>query len=137
LPNVEFVSSRVRRVLDVDSEHFREVLSEAVRGSSLDTSTGSRDETFDSSSVETSGELLLLRFDTGNDGDCEEFFVNSSVEIEDLENFFVGFLFREECGVTFLPEELSGSKERFCRAAKTCQLVSPGGIEREETNEGS
>jgi hypothetical protein len=54
-----------------------------------------------------------------------------------LENFFVGFLFREECGVTFLPEELSGSEERFYGATKICELVDRRETRRVETNEGS
>jgi hypothetical protein len=79
----------------------------------LDSSTGSGDETFDSSGVESSCELFLFGFDSGDDGDGEEFFVDSAVQVEDLENFFVGLGFREERRVSLLPEELSGTEERF------------------------
>jgi hypothetical protein len=120
LPDLELVSSRVRRVLNGDTEHLGEVLTKAVGGSSLDTATSGRDETLDGGGVETSGELLLLRLDTGNDGNGEELLVNAAVEVEDLENLLVGFGLGEEGGVALLPEELTSTEEGLCER-QICQ----------------
>ena len=103
------------RILDLDVEHLGEVLAETVGGSGLDSSTGGRDETFDGGGEETSGELLVLGFDSLDHGDGEEFLVDSTVEVEDLVDFGFGFGSSEEGGVSFLPEELSSSEEGFWR----------------------
>ena len=68
-------------MLDGDVEHFREVLSEVMGCSSLNTSTGGWNESLDGSCVVSSGEFLLDRLDTRNDGDGEEVDVDSSVKI--------------------------------------------------------
>lgn len=111
LPHVELLSGRTTGVLDGDVEHLGEVLSEAVRRSTLDSSSGGRDESLDGRRVESSGELLLLRLDSRDDRDGEELFVDALVEGEDLEDLRVGLLGGEERGVALLPEELSGSEE--------------------------
>jgi hypothetical protein len=89
--------------------------------STLDTSTGSWDETFDSGRVVTTSEFLLLRLLTGNDRNGEEVGIYFTVEGEDVEDFLVGFGFVEECSVALLPEELSGPKEGFC--GESSQLI--------------
>lgn len=63
LPDIDFaLPRRIVGILNDDVEHFRarEVLSETVRGGSLDTTSGSGDEPFDSGSVQSTGEFLLL-----------------------------------------------------------------------------
>lgn len=100
-------------VLDFDVEHLGEVLTETVRRRSLDTSTGRRDKTLDGGGEETTGKLFVHRLDTLHHGHGEKLLVDPSVKIEDLVNFLLRFLTRLEGGVTFLPEELSGSQERF------------------------
>jgi hypothetical protein len=49
--------------------------------SSLNTSSGSWDESFDGGSVVSSGKLLLDGLDTWDDGDGEQVDVDSSVEV--------------------------------------------------------
>jgi hypothetical protein len=59
------------RAFDGDVKHFGKVLTEVMGCSSLNTSSGSRDESFNSGRVVSSGEFLLDRLDTGNNGDSE------------------------------------------------------------------
>ena len=52
-------------------------------------------------------ELLLLRFDTRNDGNSEEVDVRLAAEFESVASFFVGVGLRCICGVTFAPQEFT------------------------------
>lgn len=103
------------RILDGDIEHLRarEVLSEAVRGRTLNSTAGGGDEALDGSCVETPGELLLLGLNAGDDGHGEELLVHSSVEVEDLEHLLVRFRLGQMRGVALLPQELASTEERL------------------------
>lgn len=79
----------------------------------MDATARGGDETFDGGGVETACEFFLFGFDAGDDGNCEKFFVYATVEIEDLEDFGVGFGFGEVGSVALLPEELTGTEEGF------------------------
>jgi hypothetical protein len=69
----------------------------------LNTSSGGRDESLDSGCVISSGEFLLDRLDTWNNGDGEQVDVDLSVEFKDVEDLGVGLGFVEESSVAFLP----------------------------------
>ena len=114
LPGKELVPAIVW-ILDFDAEHLGEVLSQAVGGSGLDASSSCWDKALNSGCVQTPCELFVLRLDPRDDGDCEELFVHPSVEVKDLAHFRIGFLFRQEGGVAFLPEELASANERLWR----------------------
>lgn len=101
-----------------------------MTSSSLDSSSSSGDETFNSSGVKPACELFFLGFDTRDDGNCEKLFVDSSVEVENLENFGISFRFSEEGGVTFLPQKFTGTEERFY---KVKNLVSCRADENKRT----
>lgn len=76
-----FSRSSLVGMLDGNVEHLGEVLSEMMGCSSLNTSTGGWNEPLDGGSVISSGEFLLDRLDTRNNGNGEEVNVDSSVEI--------------------------------------------------------
>lgn len=117
LPNVDLAfADRVVRVLYEDIKHIRigEVGSKAVRGGALNTTTRGGDETFDSGCVEATSKFLLFGLDTGNDRNRKQFLVYTAVEVKDLQDFSVRLFTRKVSGMAFLPEELSGPKERFC-----------------------
>lgn len=83
LPDEQLVDATASSSVGVfydNVEHLGEVLSQAVRSASLDTASRSWDEAFDGGGVETSGELLLFRLDTWDDGDSEQIDVNLAVE---------------------------------------------------------
>lgn len=92
-----------------------------MRRSALDPTTGRRDEALDGGRVEASGELLLLRLDSGDDGNGEELFVDAAVEVENLEDLRVGFGLGEEGGVALLPEELASAEKGFCGAMESAR----------------
>lgn len=83
----------------------------------MDAATGGGDEAFNGRGVETACEFFFFGFDTGDDGHCEELFIDAAVEVEDFEDFGVGFGFGEVRGVTLLPEELAGTEEGLCESA--------------------
>lgn len=114
LPHVQLVAAGVGRVLDRDVEHLGEVLAEAVRRAALDAATRRRDEALDRGRVEAAGKLLLLRLDTGDDGDGEELLVHAAVQVEDLEHLLVGLGLGLERRVALLPQELARAQERLC-----------------------
>lgn len=109
------LTSRVIRILDDDVEHLRprEVLAEAMRGTTLDSATCGRNEPFDSGCVEATGELLFLRFDTRDHRHGEEVFIHPAVEIENFAYFDVSFFFGQVSGVPLLPQEFTCTEERF------------------------
>ena len=82
LPDVDLtLTDRVIGVLHEDIKHVwvGEVGSKAVRGSTLNTTTGSGDEPFNSGGVEATSEFLLFRLDTWNDRNRKQFFVYAAV----------------------------------------------------------
>lgn len=81
----------------------------------LDTAPGGRNEALDCRGVQATCELLLLGFETLDDGDGEELFVYSAVEAEDVPDLGLGVGFGEVSGVALLPEEFTGAQERFCK----------------------
>lgn len=83
-------------------------------GRALDAAPGCGDEAFNGGGVESACEFLFFGFDSCDDGNCQEFFVDAPVEIEDLKNFDVCFFLCEVGGVTLLPEEFTGTKEWLC-----------------------
>ena len=66
-----FTRTSLVGVFNGNVKHLGEVLTEVVGRSSLDTTTGCRDESLDSGGVVSSGEFLLDGLDTWNDGDGE------------------------------------------------------------------
>jgi len=87
LPDVDLaLTDRVVGVLYEDIKHVRigEIGSEAVRGGSLNTTTGGWDEPFDGGCVETTSEFLFFGLDTGNDRNRKQLLVYATVEVKDL-----------------------------------------------------
>ena len=111
LPDVD-VLALLGGILDGDVEHLGEVLAQAVRGGTLDTTAVGRNVALDGGGVVTTGELLGLGLATTDDGDGEELLVDASVELENLENLLAGGLLGKVGGVTLLPHELPGTEER-------------------------
>jgi len=115
-------------VFKFDAEHLCEVLSQAVRSGRLHTTACCRDEGFDGRGVEPSCKLLVLgflrhtrthnteleqhcrwhcRLDHGTnlaleDRDTQQSLVNLGIQIQDLQDLFIGFSLRRECGMPFL-----------------------------------
>lgn len=87
----------------------------------LGPSTGRRNETLDRRGVVCPCKLLLLILPTRENGDGEAVGVDPAVEVEDVENLFLGIGSSEESRVTFLPQELSRAEEEFCQ-----MLISSG-----------
>ena len=114
LPDIDLsLTNRVIGVLYENIKHVRigEVGSKAVRGASLDTAAGGRNETFDSGCIKSAGKLLLFRLDAWDDWDRKEFLVYAAVEVKNLEDFLVRLFTCKMGGVAFLPQEFSSSKE--------------------------
>jgi len=91
-------------VFKFDAEHLCEVLSQAVRSGRLHTTACCRDEGFDGRGVEPSCKLLV---DHGTnlaleDRDTQQSLVNLGIQIQDLQDLFIGFSLRRECGMPFL-----------------------------------
>jgi len=117
LPDVDLpLTDRVVGVLYEDIKHIRigEIGSKAVGGGSLNATTGGGDEPFDGGGVEATSKFLFFRLDTRNDRNREQLLVYATVEVKDLQDFLVRLFAREVGGMTFLPQELSGPKERLC-----------------------
>jgi len=74
----EFLSSGI--ILELDLEHFGEVLAKAMRCSSLNTSAILRNEGFAGGGVKASCEFLSLRLLAQNNRYCHDFLINSSIE---------------------------------------------------------
>lgn len=100
-------------ILDLDVKHLGEVLTEAVGSSSLDTTASRRDKALNGRREKASGELLVLRLDTGDERDSEELLVDAAVKVEDLEDLLLGLSPGEERRVALLPEELARPEERL------------------------
>ncbi|KAH0389325.1 prolyl-tRNA synthetase, partial [Aureobasidium melanogenum] len=98
-------------VLNGDVEHLGEVLTQAVRGTSLDTTASGGNETFDGGGVVGTGELLSDGLAALDDGDCQQLVVNSLVVVENLKNLLASVLLGHVSGVTLLPQELARTDE--------------------------
>lgn len=110
LPDVD-VLALLGGILDGNVEHLGEVLAQAVRGGTLDTTAVGGNVALDGGGVVTTSELLGLGLAATDDGDGEELLVNTGVELEDLENLLTGGLLGKVGGVTLLPHELTGTEE--------------------------
>jgi hypothetical protein len=86
----------------------------------LNTTTSSGDEPLDGGSIVSSSKFLLSRLLSRDDRDSEQIRVDPAVEVEDGEDLLIGFGLLEECSVSFLPEEFTGTKEWLC----VCELHS-------------
>jgi hypothetical protein len=102
-----------RRILDSDAEHLTEILAEAVGGTTLNTTAGSRYISFDGSGVETPSELLLFSLLTLYNRDGQELLVDLRIVVENLQNLLMSALLSKMCGVALLPKEFTGTKERL------------------------
>lgn len=98
-------------VLEFYVEHFRKVLTEVVRSRCLDRASVYRDHCFYGCCVESAGEFLGFRFSALDHREAEEFFINSSVEIEDRLSHLISLLESSVRSVAFLPQELPSSNE--------------------------
>jgi hypothetical protein len=83
-------------------------------GGALDTPAVGGNVAFNCGGVIASCELFFLCLAAANNGDSEQFFIDSCIEFEDLEDFFSGELFCQMCCVSFLPQEFSSSKKGGC-----------------------
>jgi hypothetical protein len=110
-----FLSGGARRVriLNNNVEHFGEVLTQAMRGTTLNGTTSGGDESLDSSSVQTTSKSFLLGLDTLHNRKSKVIGVNLGIQIQDLTNFNISFLLGQVSSVTFLPQELASTKERL------------------------
>jgi hypothetical protein len=77
----------------------------------LDSSSSSGNEPLYRCGVITSCKLLLVGFDTFDNGDSQELFINTSVKVEYNTDFFIRRRFGKMSGVALLPEELAGAEE--------------------------
>jgi hypothetical protein len=93
-------------------------LAEVVRCSALNTAAGRGDETLNSGCVVSAGEFFFLGLDALEDGDGEDVGIDLFVEVENLQDFLLGFRLVEEGSVAFLPEEFAGPEEGFWESAQ-------------------
>ena len=96
----------------MDLEHFREVLPEIMRCSSLDTSATYRDVDLNGGCVVGSSEPLILRLSTSDHRHSQELFISRCVDFKNLMNELICFLLTSMSSMTFLPKELSCPNER-------------------------
>ena len=85
-----------------DVEHLGEVLTQAVRGGGLNSTTVGGNEGFDGGGVETSSKLFFLGLSTLDHGNSQQLFINTSIIIKDFNDFLLGFFLGSESTVTFL-----------------------------------
>ena len=100
-----------RFVLKVNVKHFAKVLSEVVRGGSLNGPPGNGNVRFDRGGLVSTGKFFLFRLVSLNDGDGQQVFVNTAVQIEGLLDHGVGIVVRGVGRVSFLPQEFAGSQK--------------------------
>ena len=91
--------------------------------STLNSSSCRGDETLNGGGVVPSGEFLLVRLLSRNDGDGDQVDVDFAVEFQDVQYFLSGFISGQEGAVSFLPEEFPGSEERLWTGLLACLLV--------------
>jgi hypothetical protein len=71
----------------------------------LDSAACGGDKALDGGGAESAGEFFVFGFLAFYDGDGEEVFVDTAVEVKDCVDFFHGQVFGEMGRVAFLPEE--------------------------------
>lgn len=98
-------------VLHGDVEHLGEMLAKAVRGSGLDATTSSRDETFDSGGVVGTRELLVDGLGTLDNRDRKQILVHIRVPVQNLKDLITRLLLCKMCSMAFLPQKLARSNE--------------------------
>lgn len=102
-----------RGILDGDVEHLTEVLAKTVRCTTLNTTASGRDITLNGCGIETTSKLFLFGLLTLDNRNSQEFLVDPSIEVKNLDNFVISTLLGQVCRVALLPEELSGSEKRL------------------------
>jgi hypothetical protein len=95
-----------------------------VGRTTLNTTAGSRDISFNGGGVETTSKLLLLRLLTLHNRDGQELFVDLRIVIENLQNLLMSTLLSKMRGVTLLPKKFTGTKERL----RVLELPSNDGV---------
>ena len=92
-------------------ERFCEVLSEEVAGACLECFAVLH-HCLDTIGLHCAGETLVRRFDTFYHGDCHNIFRHICIDVEHLLCESICLLACSVCGVSFLPKELGGTKEK-------------------------
>jgi len=98
-------------IFELDIEHLREVLSQSVRGGSLDATTTDRHVQLHCSRVNSTGKSFVFRLATTHDGAGQEIFVNFGIHLLHLVLENGGLFFGSVGCMALLPEELSCSDE--------------------------
>src|SRR4051794_178432 len=101
-------------IFDSNVKHLAEILSQAMRGSTLDASSVRWNVSLNCCGIISSGELLLFRLSTSNDRNSKQLFVNASIEFKNLQDLFTSKTLCQMCSMTFLPQEFSSSEKRGC-----------------------
>lgn len=110
LPGEELVGSSVG-ILHGNVKHLGKVLTQAMGGGSLDTSTSGRNETLNGGGEQSTGKLLLLGLLTLDDGHSQQLAVDLLVVVENGHDLVLGLLEGQVSSVALLPQELSSSQE--------------------------
>lgn len=92
--------------------HLAEILTQAVRGSTLDTTAVGWNVTLNSCCVVTSSKLLVLGLPAANDRNSQQLLVHAGIVLENLQDLLSSQLLSQVCRVALLPHELSCTKER-------------------------
>ena len=98
-------------VLVSNVEHLAKVLAEVVGRGALDGTAGHGDVGLDGGGLMSTGELLLLRFVSRNDGDGKKVLVHLTVQIKGLHDHNVGIVVTDVGGVALLPQEFTRTEE--------------------------
>ena len=112
LPNKQFLI-RFIRIFHPDIKHFGKVLSKTMGCSSLNSTTCRRNKSFDGSCTKSSSKLFVFGFCPLDDGDSEQFLINTTIQLKNSVNFNHSFLLIDMSRMSFLPKEFPSSKERL------------------------
>ena len=99
-------------VLETNLEHFWEILSKIMRGSTLNASTTDRHVNFDSCGIVSACKSLLIWLPSSYNRDSKKIFVSLGVDLKNLVDKFICFFFSSMRSVAFLPKEFPCSDER-------------------------